>query len=150
MQFSLSEWIDAPPDDVYAVATDVEGMRAWMNKLVRIEMLTEGGFRKGARWREVRKMYGKEAGEEFEVRSAKSPSAFTLCVDGSKGASKRGEYVFEHRLVPENGGTRFEMDATMSGMGLMGKILGPLMKGAFKKAIHKDLVSMKEFIERNV
>jgi len=147
MQFSLSEWIDAPPEDVYAVATDIEGMQAWMNNLVRIETMTEGGFREGARWREVRKMYGKEAAEQFEVRAASPSSAFTLYVDGSKGASKRGEYVFEHNLVPENGGTRFQMDATMSSMGLMGRILGPLMKGAFKKAIRKDLVFMKEFIE---
>jgi uncharacterized protein YndB with AHSA1/START domain len=147
MRFSLVEWIDAPPQQVWSVATDIERMQAWMNNLVRIEVLTDGGFRPGARWREVRKMYGKEAAEEFEVRTAEPPSAFTLYVDGSKGASKRGEYLFEHRLVSENGGTRFEVDGEISGMGLMGKIIGPLMKGAFKKAMLKDLASMKEFIE---
>lgn len=147
MKFSISEWIDAPPAEVFAVASDLEGAGAWMHNLVRIEMLTGGGFREGARWREVRKMYGKEAFEEFEVRSLDAPGAFTIHVDGSKGTTGRGEYLFEHRLVADNGGTRFEMEGIVTGMGIMGTLLGPIMKGAFRKAMLKDIRAMKAHIE---
>lgn len=145
--FTISEWIDAPPERVYQVCTDLDRAGGWMNGLIRIEWLTNGGFREGARWREVRKIFGKEAAEEFEVRSSHPPQSFTLYVDGSKGSSKRGEYLFEHTLKPERGGTLFAMDARISGMGWLGKILGPIMKGGFRKAIHKDVMSMKAFIE---
>lgn len=147
MRFTLEEIIQAPPERVYNVCTDLDRAGQWMNGLVRIEWLTEGGFREGARWREVRKMFGKEAAEEFLVRSCQAPHSFTLWVDGSKGASKRGEYLFEHRLEPVPEGTRFIMDAEMSGMGLMGKLLGPLMKKGFTKAIRKDVLAMKDVIE---
>lgn len=147
ISFTMTEWIDAPPERVYAIATDLPGAGAWMQNLVRVEMLTDGEFRTGTRWREVRKMFGKEAAEEFEVRACEPGRSFTLYVDGSKGASKRGEYLFEHRLEAENGGTRFTMDASMSGMGWLGKILGPIMKGGFKKAIEKDNRALKAYIE---
>lgn len=147
MKFSISEWIEAPPAEVFAVVEDIEAAGAWMNNLVRIEMLTDHGFRKGARWREVRMMYGKEAEEEFELRSVDPPRAFTIHVDGSKGTTGRGEYLFEHRLAPEDGGTRFGIDGEISGMGFIGTLLGPLMKHAFKKAIRKDILTMKAYIE---
>lgn len=145
--FTIEEWIDAPPERVYQVSTDLDRADAWMNGLVRIEWLTHEGFREGARWREVRKMFGKEAAEEFEVRQCDPPRAFTLWVDGSKGSTGKGEYLFEHRLVPERGGTVFTMDARVGGMGLLGRLLAPIMKGGFRKAIRKDVLAMKAFIE---
>ncbi|MFT5139698.1 MAG: hypothetical protein ACI9H8_000017 [Lysobacterales bacterium] len=118
-----------------------------MSGLIRIEKLTEGEFAVGTRWREVRKMYGKEAVEEFEVKSCERPESFTIYVDGSKGSSKKGEYFFDHLLIEENGGTRFEIHALIDGMGWIGKIIGPIVGAAFKKAIAKDLHAMKEHIE---
>ena len=147
ISFSLSINIDAPPGRVYDVATDIQNAGDWMQNLVRIEMLTDGEFRVGTRWREIRKMFGKDAAEEFEVRACEPSQSFTLWVDGSKGSSKRGEYLFVHRLAPADGGTNFELDATISGMGLMGKLFGWMMKGAFAKAIQKDLEALKAHIE---
>ena len=82
--FTIAETIAATPDRVYAVCTDLDRAGDWMNGLVRIEWLTDGGFREGARWREVRKMFGKDAAEEFLVRALVPNESFTLWVDGSK------------------------------------------------------------------
>lgn len=147
IQFQVSEWIGAPPARVYAVATDLDSAAEWMNGLERIEWLTEGGFRPGARWREVRRMFGKEAAEEFEVVHCEPGQSFTLAVDGRKGSTGRGAYRFEHRLEPEREGTRFTMDASITGMGWMGRLLGPFMQRAFRKAICADLNKLKERIE---
>ena len=148
IRFSVSEWIDASPDRVFAVCSDIRNAGDWMNGLVRIDMLEGEGFEVGTRWREVRKMYGKEAAEEFEVKSCDPPHRFMIYVDGSKGASRKGEYFFDHSLSEENGGTLFAVDAVIDGMGLMGKILGPILGKAFRKGMEKDFRSMKEFIER--
>ena len=147
INFSVSEWVEATPQRVFDMCSDFEHAGEWMNGLVRIEWLSEGGFQTGARWREVRKMYGKEATEEFELKSCDPPDSFDVYVDGSKGASKKGEYFFDHQLRAENGGTRFEINAEITGMGWIGKIIGPVVGRTFKKAMAKDLASMKAYIE---
>lgn len=147
IKFTVSEWIDATPARVFAVSSDIRNAGDWMNGLVRIEMLEGEGFEVGLRWREVRKMYGKEAAEEFEVKSCEPPNRFLIYVDGSKGSTGKGEYFFDHTLSEDNGGTLFRVDAVIDGMGLMGKILGPILGKAFRKGMEKDFRAMKEHIE---
>jgi carbon monoxide dehydrogenase subunit G len=93
-------------------------------------------------------MYGKEASEEFELKSCEPPHKFMVYVDGSKGSSKKGEYFFDHTLSPENGGTRFEIQAVIDGMGWMGFFISPIVRGFFRKAMHRDLLALKNHIER--
>jgi len=147
INFTVSEWIDAPRQGVYDICTDLSSGHEWMNGLIRIDRLTDGPFAVGSKWREVRKMYGKEAAEEFEVTKLDAPGSFTIYVDGSKGASKKGEFFFDHQLLEDKGGTRFDIHAEITGMGFIGKILGPIIGRAFKKAMVKDLAAMKAYIE---
>jgi len=147
IRFTVSEWIKASPREVFGVCSDIERCGEWMNGLIRVEMLTDSGFEVGARWREVRKMYGKEAAEEFELKSCDPPGTFLIYVDGSKGSTGKGEYFFDHSLTDENGGTLFKVDAVIDKMGLMGMIFGPFLARVFKKAMEKDFRAMKEYIE---
>jgi uncharacterized protein YndB with AHSA1/START domain len=147
MQATVEVWIDAPPERVYDVATDLDGVGSWMNGLVRIEKLTDGPYAVGTRWREVRQMFGREAAEEFEVKACQRPTGFELYVDGAKGTTGRGEYHFAHRFLAEGSGTKLHLAMRIEGMGLMGRFLGPIMIRSFKKAIRKDLQAMKIHIE---
>jgi hypothetical protein len=146
------EWdltVQAPPAQVFARATDLGGFGQWMDGFVRVEPLTPGPAGVGASWREVRRMYGREAGEVFEVTAWDPPRSFTLFVDGTKGAMRRGAMRFTHTFEPVDGGaaTRMRMAGEISGFGCMGVLFGWAFKGMFRKAIQKDLAALKRWIE---
>jgi carbon monoxide dehydrogenase subunit G len=147
--FELVESIAAPPERVFAVLADLDAAGKWMPNFVRIERLTEGKYGPGARWRETRKMYRREATEEFEVTAMEPPRSLELYVDGAKGSSKRGYYRFRYRLEPAaaGAGTRVILAGEMGGLNWLMELFGRLMAGTFKKAIAKDLAAMKAYIE---
>ncbi|MCI0342051.1 MAG: SRPBCC family protein [Planctomycetales bacterium] len=147
MKLELAETFAVPPDAVFRAATDLDRMGEWMQGLVRIERLTQGPIAVGSRWREVRKMFGKEAAEEFEVTHLEPGRRLDLFVDGKKGASGRGEFRFRHDFLPDGSGTRLVLSGEITGMGCMGAVFGPLMAGMFRKAIRKDLAALKKRVE---
>ncbi len=148
IHITMNEEIAAPPERVFKVMTDIDHVGAWMPNLVRIERLTEGSYGAGTQWREVRKMFGKEAGEVFEVTRSEPPRVLELYVDGTKGSSKKGFYKFRYDLEPAGGGTAMRVSGEIGGMGWLGELIGKLLVGTFKKALAKDLQAMKAYIER--
>jgi carbon monoxide dehydrogenase subunit G len=149
IKLEVEETFAAPREKVWAALTDVDRMGAWMRGLVRIERLGGPAFGKGTRFREVRKMFGKEAAEVFEVIEVDPPRSFTLHVDGREGSSKRGDYRFRHELEPAGAGTRLRLSGEISGMGWFFTLLGGLFAGAFRRACRKDLAALKAHIEKN-
>jgi len=147
LQFQITHRFAAPPDAVWRGLTELENGPAWMPSLVRIEPLTEGPMRPGSQWRETRRIFKREATEQFEVTTMEPPRHLGLRVDGTKGASKRGEYLFEYHLEPDGAGTLLTLDSEIRGMGLMGAIFGWLLAGSFRKAIVRDLVAMERYLD---
>lgn len=146
--FRLAEEFSAPPQAVFAALTDGEQVKAWMPGLVSFEALTDGPFAVGSRFRETRKMFGKEATEEFEVTALEPDRRLDLYVDGAKGSSGSGEYRLSYTFEPHAGGTRVTLDGQVDGMGRMAELLGRLFAGRFKKALSDDLKAMKSHVEK--
>lgn len=147
LHFTLQDQIAAPPERVFAMLTDLDEASRWMSNLVRIEKLTPTPYGRGTRWREVRKMYGREASELFEVTACEPGKALELYVDGTQGSSKRGYYRFRYTLQPADGRTTVTLSAEIGGMGAFMELLGRLFMGAFKKAVAQDLTAMKRHLE---
>ena len=147
IEFEVHEFMAVPPEEVYRALTDLDGAADWMPGLIRVEKLSEGGFAPGFQWRETRKMFGKEATEQFEVTDCDPPRKIALRVDGTKGTSGRGEYLFEFRLQPDQGGTRVYMGGTIQDTGVVGTLLGWLLVFPYKKACAKDLRALKDHLE---
>jgi uncharacterized protein YndB with AHSA1/START domain len=147
MEITLDEEFNAPPGRVFAAITDMDSWHKWMQNLVRIEKLTEGPFAKGSQWREVRKMFGKEAAEVFEVTALEPGKSMELHVDGKKGASGRGEYRFRYEFSGSAGKTTMRMHGSITGMGCMGAVFGWMFKGMFRKQIAKDHAALRKHIE---
>ena len=140
--------IAAPPERVWAGLIDIDRMGEWMKGLVRIEKLTEGPFGKGTQFRQVRKMYGREASEVFEVTEFDPPRMFELYIDGKKGSSGCGEYRFRHILTPEGAGTRLTLSGEFGGQKGCMAFLSKLMLGMMKKAFRKELLAFGAWVER--
>lgn len=149
IHLSSQKEINAPPERVFAVMTDMDAAGQWMPNFVRIEMLTPGEYGVGTKWRETRKMFGREASEVFEVTGLEPGKSLELYVDGTQGASKWGYYRFRYQLEPVGGKTSLTLTGEMGGLGVFMELLGRLMAGAFKKALGKDLDAMTDYIEKN-
>lgn len=147
--FDAELYIEAPPETVFDLMLSPDRFGEWMENFERVEILDAGGpDRTGARWRETRKLLGREATEEFEVVSAERPNAITLRIDGSKGSSGKGEYVFRYRIEPEREGSRVYFDAAIDIPGFMAKVMGRLMAGPMKKMTVRDMQCFAGFAER--
>jgi uncharacterized protein YndB with AHSA1/START domain len=134
ISFTIEETFDQPPELVFQALTDLDAMRVWMPNLIRLEKVTNG--------------FGKEATEHFEVTGYQPPKRLELFVDGSKGASKRGEYRFVYELRPSNGGTHLVLSGEIGGMGKVMELLGKLFVGPLRKAIAKDLEALKRHLQQ--
>lgn len=148
LELDIETRIAAPPAAVWAAMTDTDAWTEWMMGLVRIDMLTDGPMAEGSRWREVRKIFGKEAAEVFEVTAFEPGQRFDLYVDGSQGATGSGEYRFQQVLHPDGDGTRLHVHGviTVEG-GFLKRMMGKLMVGPMKASMTKDFESLKAHVE---
>jgi carbon monoxide dehydrogenase subunit G len=148
IQFHITRTLPAPPDRVFEGLTNLENAAAWMPGLVSIERIGGAEAGVGSRWRETRKMYGKDSTEEFEVTAFEPPSHFGLRVDGSKGTSGSGIYTFDYRLSPDAGGTLVVLDASIGGVSRIREWIGKLFAGMYRKMLAKDLEALAVHLGR--
>lgn len=139
--------IRASPERVWEAMTDLRGVERALSGVQRIEVLTEGGFGVGTRWRETRRMLGKEATEEMYVTASEPPERYVVEAD-----SHGTHYVSEFTLLtagPETTTVRMAFSAVEPGgfMGLLAKVLGPLGVKAVSRAIAKDLEDVAAAVE---
>lgn len=141
--------IAAPPERVFDGLTDLDEAGKWMKGFVRIDRLNPEVTGVGAKWREVRKMFGREASEEFEVTAYERPRRVSLFVDGSKGATGKGEFRFDYEITPAGDGTKLVIRNDIRIPGLFFRLLGWLFAGQFRKAIDADMQAFKAHLEKS-
>ena len=147
IEFTLTRQIDHPPERVFHALTDLDSTGKWMPGFVGIDKLSAGEFGVGTEWRETRKLFGKEAAEQFEVTRCDPPTHLSIRVDGTKGDSQRGEYLFYYRLEPKGDGTEVTLDGAVNGLSGLIALVGKLMIGAYKKACTKDLMAIEAYLD---
>lgn len=148
MNFSTETRIKAPPERVLEAITDLESWQHWMPNFVAVDKLTAGDFGVGTEWKETRKMFGKAASEVFEVTAYEPPRRLGLRVDGAKGSTGKGEFLFDYELLSDQGGTLMQMTGEINIPGFVAKVMGKLFFGAMKKAIDKDHAALKDYVEK--
>lgn len=146
-RMNLSVRINATPETVFAVVSDVENAPDRIEWFEKVEMLTDGPVRVGTRWRETRRMNNKECIEEWEMTAIESPNHFTAYCD-----SQGYDVEWTMRVEPEGEGSRLTLQMTTTPRTLIGKILTPielLLSSMMKSMVQKDLESTKAYIEQN-
>ena len=146
--FSVTRELAASPHELFRAMTNLDDAGRWMPGFVGIQRLgTPGELTTGSRWRETRRMLGKEATEEFEVLELSPPTKLRLRVDGSRGASGAGEYLFTYTLVPTVLGTLVTLDGEIRGLaGVMG-VMGRVFTGVYKRACARDLDALGRYLK---
>ncbi|WP_189707739.1 SRPBCC family protein [Streptomyces phaeofaciens] len=132
---------------VWEALTDLRGMERVLSGVTRLEVLTEGAFGVGTRWRETRRMFGKEATEEMWVTASVPPERYVV-----EAESHGSHYVSEWDLLaagPSATTVRmtFSATATSGVAGLLATLLGGLGERAVRKGIAKDLDDVASAVE---
>jgi carbon monoxide dehydrogenase subunit G len=135
--------INAPLEKVFKTVSDISQFSKAIPHIVNIEYLTEKKTGLGTRFRETRLMKGKEAVTELEVTEYIENDRIRLVAD-SHGTV--WDTVFTVRAEKRKTELTMIMDA--KAYKLLPKLLNPLIKGIIKKAITKDIESVKVFCEK--
>lgn len=132
--------VAASPGRVWESITDLPDLPRVLSGVQRVEVLTEGGFGVGTRWRETRRMLGREATEEMTVTECEPPDRYVTVAD-----SHGMHYVSELSLRPDGPDAsvlRMTFSARPSGgrgPGLVARLLARFGAKAVSKALAKDL-----------
>jgi carbon monoxide dehydrogenase subunit G len=144
---TASSDVSAPVEQVFEVYTDLAKAVERIPAIVDLELLSEGPFGEGTRWRETRVMFKKKATEEMWVTGFDPPGSYTV---DSESHGMRYSSLFS--FTPEGGGTRvtwaFSGTALTLGTKIMSPILNLLMKGMMKKCMQEDLEALRDACER--
>ena len=143
---TVERTIAAPPERVFAAATDVHRFAEIVPAIEKVEVLTPGPMGVGTRFRETRTLMGRSATEEMTVTAFDPPRSYVV------GAESHGcRYRTEFRFEPVGSGTRMVMDFRAEPLTLMARVLGVLMKLMTKKMAElcaQDLDAIKAHVEQ--
>ncbi len=140
---SLTQHIHASPEKVWSVISDIPGSAATLSGIDSIQMLSDGPYGEGTRWKETRTMMGRSETVEMWVAQADPPRSTTV-----KALQGGADYTSRFSLAERDGGTdltlTFGADVVKPtalskiSMALFGKI-GMSMT---RKALSKDLAEI--------
>jgi carbon monoxide dehydrogenase subunit G len=140
--FTRSIVIARPVERVFDFATDLANVSVLLPGVTKVEMLTDGGMRPGARFRETRGVRGKERSAVIEVAEHQRPDVHT-----ARSAMLGMSASYRFRFSPDEGGTRVDMEAEVRG-----NLLWKLFLGALSRMMEKEdgeyLARLKEAMER--
>lgn len=144
-QLAVTEWIDAPVEQVFALFSDLERGGEHIRGIDTVEILTDGPIGVGTRWRETRTMWGKQATEVMEVTEFVPGEHYSSAAE-SHGAQYRSTF----RFVPHENGTNVTMEFQATPVSFFARLMNPLsglMAGSIAKMIRADLLDLKRVLE---
>ena len=143
---TVSDYIEAPVEEVFRRFTDVEHGAGYVSGIKDIEMLTTGPVRLGTRWRETRDVMGVSDSAEMEITSFERNRTYTI-THHKAGLQIATTFWFE----PAKTGTKVSAEFELDRGGIPPGILAPLgwaIGGQVTRVLSHDLADFKHAIER--
>jgi carbon monoxide dehydrogenase subunit G len=145
---SLTQHINAPADKVWAVVSDIPGSAATLSAIDSIQMLTEGPYAEGTRWKETRTMMGRSETVELWVAQSEPPSPGRGGSTTVKARQGGADYTSRFALAERDGGTDLTLtfgaevvNPTRLSKTMMA-VFGPIGMRIARKALAKDLAEI--------
>ena len=140
IQHEVTLHLNRPVEQVFAFLADYQNLRTWQSDLIENEQLTEGPWRVGTRFREIRRTGPGQSEIHGEITDFEPNKRF------STKTSTKPEVTVSYSLKGENGGTLLNYKFVMLTSGIM-RLLEPLMAGAIKKDTEQDFQKLKQILE---
>ncbi|WP_159701179.1 SRPBCC family protein [Arthrobacter sp. 18067] len=140
---TLTQHIKASPDKVWAVISDIPGSAGTLSGINAIQMLSEGPYGEGTRWKETRTMMGRQETVEMWVSHTDPPRSTTI-----KALQGGADYTTRFSLNERDGGTDLSLTfgAEVINPTLLSKItmalFGKIGMSMTRKALAKDLTEI--------
>lgn len=140
---SLTQHVNASTDKVWAVISDIPGSAATLSGITSIQMLSQGPYGEGTRWKETRTMMGRAETVEMWVARADPPRSTTV-----KAVQGPTDYTTRFTLVERDGGTDLTLTFSADVLnpsrmtGLLMALFGKLGMRITRKALAKDLAEI--------
>ncbi len=134
----VSTQVAAALEKTFEAFTQLDKAAERVPAITSLEVLTEGPFGEGTRWRETRLMFKKEATEEMWVTGFNPPNSYTV---EAESHGSRYSTIFDFKAEGEGTKVTWAFTATPLSLGakIMAPIFGVLMKGTMKKCMLGDL-----------
>lgn len=136
-------FIDASPQAVWSVVSDIGSAVEVLSGVDAVELLTDGPYAVGTRWRETRTMFGMKDTMEMEVGESE-PGRRTVVLSPIGGLLYRTEFT----LHPRPGGTELAMSFSaeqppQSGLrSLVSALLSGVGLRATQRSMEQDLLDI--------
>jgi carbon monoxide dehydrogenase subunit G len=140
---NLTQHIHATPDKVWAVISDIPGSAATLSGIDAVQMLSDGPYGEGTRWKETRTMMGRSETIEMWVAQVDPPRSTTV-----KALQGGADYTSRFSLAERDGGTDLTLTfaADVVKPTVLSKItmalFGKLGMSITRKALAKDLAEI--------
>jgi len=140
---SLTQHINAAPEKVWSVISDIPGSAATLSGVESVQMLSEDPYGEGTRWKETRTMMGRSETVEMWVAQADPPRSTTV-----KALQGGADYTSRFSLAERDGGTDLTLTfgADVIKPTLLSKVamvlFGKVGMGITRKALAKDLAEI--------
>ncbi|EGA89336.1 hypothetical protein GPDM_10520 [Planococcus donghaensis MPA1U2] len=150
MKVSTQIDINSSKEKVWSAITDIENSANVISGIINIEILHPAdGDLVGLKWKETRKMFGKEANEVMWITHSEKYHYYQ-----TRAESHGAIYVSRLNITEKNKDTvTLEMSFEGQSVSLVAKILSGIfsifMKKSMKKALEEDLQDIKSYCEAN-
>jgi carbon monoxide dehydrogenase subunit G len=124
--------IARPPEDVYALVSDLRRGPEWQPSLVRVDV---------ERGTEVRRIAGQEREASFDVTRNEAPRLFEIV---SRGGPVRARATFD--LTPVAAGTRVDLSLVLELSGPL-RFAGGMVRGRAEREARENLERLKSILE---
>ena len=143
---TVSTHVAAPLQETFDIYTDLAHAAERIPAITKIEMLSDGPFGNGTRWRETRVVMKKESTEEMWVTGFDPPHRYQVEAD-TCGCLYQTLFTFE----ADGEGTKVTWSFGSTPKTLAAKVLSPvfgvLFKGMMKKCLVEDLEALRDFAQ---
>jgi carbon monoxide dehydrogenase subunit G len=140
---NLTQHIHATPEKVWAVISDIPGSAATLSGIDAVQMLSDGPYGEGTRWKETRTMMGRAKTVEMWVGQADPPRSTTI-----KALQGGADYTSRFSLAERDGGTDLTLTfgADVVKPTVLSKVsmalFGKIGMSITRKALAKDLAEI--------
>ncbi len=138
-----STLVDASIERTFGVFTDLAKAEERIPEITSLEILSEGPFGEGTRWRETRVMFKKESTEEMWVTDFVPLKGYTVRAE-SHGMRYETHFDFASKDGKVQVTWTFHGTPLSLGAKIMAPIFGILMKKTMQKCMLSDLEALRD------
>ena len=140
--FTAHQFIDAPPDKVWAAATSVPRMHEWMPGVMSVSEADDAPMSEGKLFTVMLETRGRGSAREMTLSKWEPPQRFAL-------ASKEGSVsaVYTYEIAPDGDGTRVTLEGACTAGSFFMKLLHPLIVRMMAKHDRPQVDLLKQMIE---